>query len=169
MISMLRKEACSGSIHDLAHIPTQNCLADCLTKASANSDNLITVVKTGRLLDVEIHPNFRKLMEQKGFFSTWCGTFMDTMENDVFLPECFDDFSRTNSTKRTIPCDVCETDHNQEQKKQKVCDWIHLSLSVAVLAKPTSRRDRDSELTQNHFSTQTKTFEHEAECYENNV
>ena len=35
MISMLRLEACSGSIHDLAHIPTQNCLADCLTKASA--------------------------------------------------------------------------------------------------------------------------------------
>ena len=29
MIYMLRKEACSGSIHDLAHIPTQNCLADC--------------------------------------------------------------------------------------------------------------------------------------------
>ena len=28
MISMLRKEACSGSIHDHAHIPTQNCLAD---------------------------------------------------------------------------------------------------------------------------------------------
>ena len=34
-ISMLRKEAFSGSIHDLAHIPSQNCLADCLTKASA--------------------------------------------------------------------------------------------------------------------------------------
>ena len=33
MISMLRTEACSGRIHDLAHIPTQNCLADCLTKA----------------------------------------------------------------------------------------------------------------------------------------
>ena len=26
MISMLRKEACSGSIQDLAHIPTQHCL-----------------------------------------------------------------------------------------------------------------------------------------------
>ena len=32
MISMLRK-ACSRSIHYLAHIPTQNCLADCLTKS----------------------------------------------------------------------------------------------------------------------------------------
>ena len=47
MISMLRKEACSGSIHDLAHVPTQNCLADCLTKASAKADNLITAVKLG--------------------------------------------------------------------------------------------------------------------------
>ena len=27
-ISMLRKEACFGNIHDLAHIPTQNCSAD---------------------------------------------------------------------------------------------------------------------------------------------
>ena len=58
MISMLRKEACSGIIRDLAHIPTQNCLTDCLTKASAKADNLITAVKTGKFLDVDIHPNF---------------------------------------------------------------------------------------------------------------
>ena len=32
MISMLRKEACSGSIHDLAHCPTKKSLADCFTK-----------------------------------------------------------------------------------------------------------------------------------------
>ena len=47
MISMLRKEACSGSIHDLAHISTQNCLAGCLTKSSAKANNLITPVKQG--------------------------------------------------------------------------------------------------------------------------
>ena len=58
MISMLRKEACSGSIHDLAHIPTQNCLADSLSKAPAKADNLITAVQTGKLLDVGIHPDF---------------------------------------------------------------------------------------------------------------
>ena len=46
MISTLRKEACSGNIHDLACIPTQNCLADCLTRASAKADKLITAVKT---------------------------------------------------------------------------------------------------------------------------
>ena len=37
--AILRKEACSGSIHDLAHISTQNCLADCLTKSSAKADS----------------------------------------------------------------------------------------------------------------------------------
>ena len=75
MISMLRKEACSGSIHDLVHIPTQNCLADYLTKASAKADNLITAVQTRKLLDVGIHPDFRTLMEHKAFLSTWCKTF----------------------------------------------------------------------------------------------
>ena len=58
MISMSTKEACSGSIHDLAHIPTPNCLADCLTKASAKADNPLTAVKTGKLLDLGIHPDF---------------------------------------------------------------------------------------------------------------
>ena len=85
MVSMLRKEACSGSIHDLAHIPTQNCLADCVTKASAKADNLITAVETGRLLDVDIHPNIRTLIEHKAFLSTWCRTFMHTREKDVFF------------------------------------------------------------------------------------
>ena len=78
MISMVRKEACSGRIHDLAHIPTQNCLADCLTKASAKADDLITAVKTGKLPQVDIHSNFRTPLEHKAFLSTWCRTFMHT-------------------------------------------------------------------------------------------
>ena len=85
VISMFRKEACSGSIHDFAHISTQNCLAGCRTTASAKADNLITAVKTGRLLDVEIHPNFRTLMEHKAFLSIWCRTFMHTREKDVLF------------------------------------------------------------------------------------
>ena len=75
MISVLRKEACSASIHDIAHIPTQNCFADCYTKASAKADDLITAVQTGNLLDVDIHPDFRTRMEHKAFMSTWCKTF----------------------------------------------------------------------------------------------
>ena len=90
MISMLRMEACSGSIQDLAHRPTQNCLADCLTKASAKADNLITAVKTGRLLDVDIHPNFRILMDHKAFLSTWCRTSMYTKGEGCFIPQCLE-------------------------------------------------------------------------------
>ena len=79
MISMLRKEACSGII------PTQNCLANCLTMASAKADNLSTAAKTRRLLDVDIHLHFTSLMEHKALFSTWCRTFMHTKERDVFF------------------------------------------------------------------------------------
>ena len=85
MVSMLRKEACSGSTHDLAHISTQNFLAECPTKASAKADNLITEVKTGKLLEVVIHPNFRTLLENEAFLSTWCRKFMHTREKDVFF------------------------------------------------------------------------------------
>ena len=85
MISMLRKEACSANIHDLAHISTQNCLADCLTKAAAKADNLITAVQTRKLLDIDIHPDFRTLMEHKTFLSTWCKTFLHTREKEAFF------------------------------------------------------------------------------------
>ena len=67
MISMLRKEPCSGNIHDLAHIPIQNCLADCLTKASAKADNLITAVKTGNCWMLTFTLTFRTPMEHKAF------------------------------------------------------------------------------------------------------
>ena len=79
-ICVLRKVVFAGSIRDLARIPAQKCLADCLTKASAKADNLITVVKTLRLFDVDTHTNFRTLMEHKAFLSTWCRTFMHTTE-----------------------------------------------------------------------------------------
>ena len=106
MISMLRRKARSGSIHDVAHIPTQNCLADCRTTASAKEDNLITAVKTVEFLEVDIHPNFRTLMEQNTFLSTWCRTFRHKGEGRLFL-KCFEGISRTNSTRRTFPRDVC--------------------------------------------------------------
>ena len=49
MISILRKEACSGSIHDFAHIPTQNRLADCFDE----------VICEGRQLN---HKNKREIV-----------------------------------------------------------------------------------------------------------
>ena len=84
MTTMLRKEACAGSSHDLAHISTQNCLADCLTKSSAKAGNLITAVKTVRILEVDVRPNFRTLMEHKDFLCTWCRTFMHARVEKMF-------------------------------------------------------------------------------------
>ena len=66
MIQMLRKEACSGSVVDLSHIRTQWCLADCLTKKSANPQNLIDAVRQGVLKEVDAHPPFRSLLEHQG-------------------------------------------------------------------------------------------------------
>ena len=47
MIQMLRKEVYSGAIADLSHVRTERCLADCLTKASANCKNLEDYVTSG--------------------------------------------------------------------------------------------------------------------------
>ena len=60
-------------VRDLAHIPT------------ATADNLITAVKTGRLVDVDIHPDFRTLMQHTALLSTWCKTFLHTREKEVFF------------------------------------------------------------------------------------
>ena len=99
MISMLRKEA------------------DCLTKASAKADNLITAVKTWRLLDVDIHPNFRTLMEHKAFLSTWCRTLMHTREKDLFFLNALR--NSLASTPREGPFHVMcvRNQHIDEQKE----------------------------------------------------
>ena len=103
MISMLRKEARSGNIQDLAHVPTQNFLADCLTKA----DNLIIAVETGRLLEVDVHPNFRTLMEHKALLSTLCRTFMHTREKEVFFLSALRIPLAPTPQKKIISDDVC--------------------------------------------------------------
>ena len=74
MIQMLRKEACSGSIADLSHIRTQWCLADCLTKKSANPQALIDAVRQGLLKEVDAHPPFRTLVEHKAYLRSWLPT-----------------------------------------------------------------------------------------------
>ena len=96
MINQLRTEACSGSIDDLAHVVTTDCLADCLTKESAKADNLIKAVNTGILPNVDKHPPFRQLMKhrhkaygttdheqelwrlQENMFIAWIATYMTT-------------------------------------------------------------------------------------------
>ena len=74
MIQMLRKEACSGAIADLSHIRTQWCLADCLTKKSANPQALIDAVRQGILKEVDAHPPFRTLVEHKAYLRSWLPT-----------------------------------------------------------------------------------------------
>ena len=80
MISMLRKEACSGSINDLAHVYSQYFLSDALTKNSANADNLINAVNTGVLPQVDIHPNFRTPMQHRAYLVEWCDHFLPRTE-----------------------------------------------------------------------------------------
>ena len=63
MINQLRTEAISGQIDDLAHVISVDCLADCLTKASADSKYLIKAITTGYLPNVDKHPPFRDLMK----------------------------------------------------------------------------------------------------------
>ena len=65
MINQLRTEACSGSIDDLAHVVSEDCLADCLTKSSAKPQALMKAVDTGVLPNVDKHPPFRELMKNK--------------------------------------------------------------------------------------------------------
>ena len=65
MINMLRHEACSGAIEDLAHVATADMFADCQTKEKAPVDNLRDAVETGKLINCDKQPSFRKLMETK--------------------------------------------------------------------------------------------------------
>ena len=87
MIQMLSEEACSGSIADLSHIRTQWCLADCLTKKSANPQNLIDAVRQGVLKEVDAHPPFRSLLEHKAYLRSWLPTVCSHVDfrHDVFL------------------------------------------------------------------------------------
>ena len=77
MIQMLRKEATSGSIDDLAHVRTDYCLGDCLTKQSAKSDELRKAVETGVLRDVDMRPAFRTLLQRKAFMVEWVRLHLD--------------------------------------------------------------------------------------------
>ena len=85
MIHMLRKEACSGAIDDLAHVRTEVCLSDCLTKASAKAHNIRGAVETSVLPDVDMHPSFRTLMQHKAFLHEWLQCYVG--EYTLFLGE----------------------------------------------------------------------------------
>ena len=121
MISMMRKEACSGSIADLAHVSSQNCLSDCLTKASANPDNLIDAVRTGLFPAVDQHPNFRSLMHHKAYLVAWLKCFSVTdVQVSYFLGDDVSDskfgnkkraFSNLQKIRSAVPADPTRTSY----------------------------------------------------------
>ena len=71
LIHMLRKESNSGQMHDLAHVRSEDCLADSLTKHSAKADELINAVLTGNLMNVDARPPFRTMLQNKAFLVEW--------------------------------------------------------------------------------------------------
>ena len=60
-----RCDACGSSIDDLAHVVSEDCLSDCLTKSSAKPQALIKAVNEGILPNVDKHPSFREMMKTK--------------------------------------------------------------------------------------------------------
>ena len=95
----------------------RNCMADCPTKASAKADNLIIAVQTGKLLDVDIHPEFRTLMEHKAFWSTWCKTFLHTKEKEVFFLNTFKISVAQTLQEGPFQVMFAGTQHIKEQKE----------------------------------------------------
>jgi hypothetical protein len=76
LIQMLRKESGSGNIDDLAHVKSEFCLSDALTKHSAKPDELIRAVETGLLRQVDTHPPFRSLLKHKAYLCLWITRFV---------------------------------------------------------------------------------------------
>ena len=94
---------------------------------------------------------------------TWCMTFVHTKEKDIFFLNALKVSLAPTPQEEPFHVMFVRNQRTQEPKEPKVCDWNHLSLSVAVPAKPTSRHVRGLESTQPHFAAQTKTFEHEGQ------
>ena len=63
MIRMLRKESCSGEIDDLAHVRTEDCLSDSLTKQNIKADTLTKAVETGISNNIHTHPSCRDMLK----------------------------------------------------------------------------------------------------------
>ena len=76
LIQMLKHESNSGQLDDLAHIASENCLADPLTKSPAKPDQLVKTIETGVMENVDVHPPFRSFLKHKAFSSQWVADHM---------------------------------------------------------------------------------------------
>ena len=84
---------------------------------------MITAEKTGRLLDVDIHPEFRTLMEQKAFLSTWCRTFMHTSENDIFFLNALRISLAPTPQEGPVHLIFLRNQHIDEQNELNMCEF----------------------------------------------
>ena len=91
---------------------TQNCLADCLTKASGKADNLITAVQTGKLLDVGCHNTHGA----QGVLVNLVKNILAHTGEGSFVPGRSQDRCCTLSPRRTISSDVCGDSAAKEAK-----------------------------------------------------
>ena len=87
MIQNLRQEACSGNMHDLAHVVSHDQMADCLTKTSADHKYLAKAVETGILPNTDKHPPFRELMKKhhKAYLVEWMIKNLTEAKDAVYL------------------------------------------------------------------------------------
>ena len=88
MINQLRHETLSGAIDDLAHVASEDCLSDCLTKSSAKADALIKTVETSNLPNADKNPPFREMMKphHKAWLAQWlCLNIERPYEVETFL------------------------------------------------------------------------------------
>ena len=93
MIQMLRHEAVSGNIDDLAHVVSVDMMADVLTKTDCVSGlrALTQAVTTGLLPNVDAQVNFREMIKSshKAFFCTWLLQPIDlNLANDIVTSFC---------------------------------------------------------------------------------
>ena len=81
MIQMLRHEAVSGAMKDLAHVVSKDMLSDVLTKQECNEGLRVLnrAVTSGLLPNVDAQINFRDHIRasHKAFFCTWIAQNLD--------------------------------------------------------------------------------------------
>ena len=103
-------------------------LADCLTKATAKPDNLMTAVKTGILPEVDASPEFRKMLKHKAYLTFWiCNNLQHAKTIVEFMNEPISHyvesyFTSPNMFHQALVAD--RTDMKKEYNKQKLIATI---------------------------------------------
>merc|ERR1712045_889788 len=80
IINMLRHEVQPHNFDILAHVVSDGCLADCLTKYSEKADDLVKAVFTGALPNMDAHPPLRGRLKpsQRAYLCSWvCNNLID--------------------------------------------------------------------------------------------